>query len=320
MMLAYQALHYRGKEDYGLPRQLISILRPRVWHTILYWIYIHQNEINNEISESDRFNIIRFALMDSMNYFLYINRWRGYSSYVRERKFDRLLIDGVKISKEFSVNNIFVTVKRTVVEDGVLQGNDLQILPPENYRAWIAPLERWNSQQAGDILLMFSQREYLSKYEMYDWDIDHIIPYLWMNFSGRTGTNTFWKLDPPTVSADIRYEVLNSPGNFRYWPASLNRQYQGNKPSDKYINQDVGNKLDPNHIERGLSTVDDVLGASFIQTDLLERIHAIEAEGSNDIRIWTTNRFNNFKQFVDERCYKMYEKLYKTMKFDEIDK
>jgi hypothetical protein len=320
MMLAHQALHYRGKGDYGLPRQLIGILRPRVWHTILYWIYIHQNEIDNEISDSDRFNIVRFALMDSMNYFLFIKWWRGYSSYVRDRKFYRLLIDGVTISEEFSVNNIFAAVKKIVAEDGVLGGQELQILSPENYKAWISPPLSWNSHQAGDILLMFSQRDYLYKHETYDWDKDHIIPYLWMNFSGPVGTSTFWKLDPNTISAEDRYQILNSPGNFRYWPASLNRQYQGNKPSSKYISQNVGDTLDPNHVDRGLSTVDDVLAASFIQTDLLERIHAIEAEGSNDFRIWTTNRFNNFKQFVDERCYRMYENLYKTMRFDEIDK
>jgi len=327
MDLAYQALHYRGNEDYGLPRQLIYRLRPRVWHTILYWIY-HRDGIIGDVPDADRFNMVRLALLDALNYFLFVGWWRGLSNYMRNTKFDRLLLEEVIEPDDFSAINIFNKVKDRVTADDVLNETQLKILAPEEYRYWISPDHEigninWRSHnEGGNVFLQYAQREYLHKWEyLNDLDKDHIIPYRWMNFRGYKNSK-FWKLGPNSVVAkEGRSPVMNSPGNFRYWPSSLNRQYQDDKPSDKLITNEFDRTLDPNHIDRDLATVNDVVKASFLNDNyLLERIHDIEnVNNGNDLRIWTDDRYKNFKRFVDQRCYLMYKELYETLKLDEID-
>ena len=53
--------------------------------------------------------------------------------------FYNLLFESVKDSDQFSAQLIFARVKDRVDADGVLQGNTLRILSPEDYRAWITP-------------------------------------------------------------------------------------------------------------------------------------------------------------------------------------
>lgn len=324
MKKAFQTLHFRENGDIGLPRQLIQRMRQRVWHTILFWIFNHKSEIDSKIDFSDRLNIIQFALLDMMDYFIFIGWWRGYSQYVNNRMFDRLLIQGLSESNIFPTNNIFLKVKNRLKIDGVLSDKELHILSPEEYKQWIAPKNtekylNWNSHSGGNVFLLYSQRQYLEKWEkLNDLDKDHIIPYNWMNFSGPVGNHVFWKVE--NVKTDGRSPVLNSPGNFRFWPSTLNRIYQDIKPSSKHIHQEENINLDAEHISRYLDTVRNVLDASFIDNEELEMINKIEIMkiDNNDHRVWTTEKYELFKQFVDHRCYRMYKNLYETAKFYEL--
>jgi len=324
MKKTFQTLHYLENGDIGLPRQLIQRMRQRVWHTILFWIYKNKSEFGSKIGFSDRLNIIRFALLDMMDYFIFTGWWRGYSQYVNNRVFDRRLIKVVSESDKFPTKEIYQEVKKRLVEDGVRREKDLKIISPEEYKEWIAPIYindhlNWNSHSAGNVLLLYSQRHYLDKWEnLNDLDKDHIIPNNWMNFRGPVGNNTFWKVEK--VNTDGRSPVINSPGNFRFWPSTLNRIYQDIKPSSKNIHFEDDVELDAEHNSRNLNTVRDVLDASFIDSEDLDMIDRIEnMKINNDNRVWTTEKYNLFKQFVDHRCYRMYKNLYETVKFDELE-
>jgi len=324
MKNTYQTLHYRVNGDIGLPSQLIMRLRKRVWHTILYWIYKQKREIDSEIDFTDRLNIIRFALLDLMDYFIFIRWWRGYSQYVNNSFFDRLLIKVVAESDKFSTKDIFQEVKKRIANDRAFGEKELRILSPEEYKEWIAPKNteeylNWNSHSAGNEILLYSQRSYLEKWEnLNDLDKDHIIPYNWMNFRGPTGNSKFWNVK--NVNTNARSPVINSPGNFRFWPSTLNRIYQDIEPSSKHIHHKDRINLDPEHNSRSLNTVRDILDASFLDLDELEMINRIEnMKINNDHRVWTTEKYDLFKEFVDHRCYRMYRNLYETVRFNELE-
>jgi hypothetical protein len=325
MKKTFQTLHYRENGDIGLPRQLIQRMRQRIWHTILFWIFKHKREFDPEIDYSDRLNIIRFALLDMMDYFMFVGWWRGYSQYVNNRMFDRLLVQGLSESNKFPTKEIYLKVKGRLELDGVLGKKELKILLPVEYKAWIAPNNtkdylNWNSHFGGNVFLLYSQRHYLEKWKkLNDLDKDHIIPYNWMNFSGPVGNREFWKVE--NVNTDGRSPVLNSPGNFRFWPSTLNRIYQDIKPSSKHIRTEDNIYLDVEHNSRCLNTVRDVLDASFIDIEELDMINKIEnmKTKNNDHRYWTTEKYELFKQFVDQRCYRMYKILYETVKFNELE-
>ncbi len=325
MKKTFQTLQYLGNGDIGLPRQLIQRMRQRVWHTILFWIYKNKSEFGSTIGFSDRLNIIRFALLDMMDYFIFTGWWRGYSQYVNNRVFDRRLIKVVSESDIFPTKEIYQEVKKRLVEDGVPREKELKIISPEEYKEWIAPKNteeylNWNSHSGDNVLLLYSQRLYLDKWEnLNDLDKDHIIPKNWMNFTGPVGNKKFWKVD--NVNTNGRSPVMNSPGNFRFWPSTLNRVYQDIAPSSKHIHLKDNINLDVEHKRRFLDTVSDVLEASFIDIEEVDMINRIENMkiNNNDHRFWTTEKYEIFKQFVDHRCYRMYRNLYETMKFDEIE-
>lgn len=323
MLKAYKVLHYQGKGDYGLPKQLIQRLRPRVWHNILLWIYINHNNTTNDIPEDDRFNIVRFAILDLMDYFIFTSWWAGYSRYVNNHSFYKLLKDATIIQPGFSAQGIFDQVRKRVQWDNIQNIPQLHILSPQEYFNWIIPGSdnkvNWNSFSAGDIILMYAQREYLYQWEsLNDIDKDHIIPYSWMNFAGPNTTSHFWKVETNSVK-EGRSPVINNPGNFRYWPASLNRQYQDARPSIKHIHKN-DYSLDIDHQKRGLKATTNVLEASSITLEIVELIDQLELLkiSMKDERKWTTEQYDLFTKIIYKRCFLMYEELYTTLRLNEI--
>jgi len=224
---------------------------------------------------------------------------------------------------QFPTQEIFKKVKDLVISDGVKNSEKIKILTPDEYLGWISAAHEnnklnWNSTFPGAASLYYAQRDYLGKWEnLDDLDKDHIIPYNWMNFSGPSGSDMFWHVS--TVDTSGRSPVINSPGNFRFWPSSLNRAYQDSDPSSKHIHFEDNSNLDEIHVQRHLSSVRDVLDASFIDDEELELIHKIEVMiERKEHRVWTTERYKLFKQLVDLRCVKMYRNLYETLRFDEL--
>lgn len=330
MRWAYHALHYdeARPDDYGLPRQLVLRLRPRVWQTILIWIYQHQPSNGTEVSEKNRFEMVRFALLDAMDYFIFVNWRRGYSSYINSSLFLRLLTEGIEGVDAFSAQKIFLKVQDRAINDGwSKEDSPLHLFKPEEYKSWIELKNtkteiNWRSHYIGNVCLLFAQRKFLHTWEnLNDLDVDHIIPYSWMSFSGRSVSQTFWKFD--TAGLDARSPVINSPGNYRFWPATLNRQYQDGKPKEKHIHADIANELDGNHVERGLHTVKDVLDASFIDQEFLNLEQEMEIEKEKEkagFRVWTDSTYRKLETLVNQRSYKMYANLHDTLRLSELEK
>jgi hypothetical protein len=93
LLFIYDALHYDENTNVlGLPRLLIQSLRPRVWQTIAIWVNANFGKIRDiGIQSSNRQNLIRFALFDSLNYFI---EWsRGLSTYINRSGFIALLVE-----------------------------------------------------------------------------------------------------------------------------------------------------------------------------------------------------------------------------------
>jgi len=319
MRLLYDALHYRGTGDYGLPRQLISRIRKRVWQLSLIWTYQHLDELKEGIPEEHRKNLVQFALMDLLDYYLFrfqYNR-RGYYRIINDPRFYREFLMLIDHSSDIPIRLLMSKAMEIAKYEA-----PIEIMTPSAYHEWISSpingsLINWNSHRKGDVFLLYSQRDYLSKWEsLDDIDKDHIIPQSWMDFTGPTVRTKFWLVE--TIDHNGRGPILHSPGNLRFWPASLNRQYHDKPPSSKYIHKQKDTSLDAFHQERDMMTVDDLLQASVVDSTLLDLLQAIEQKKGGDKRYWTTDQYMLIKQFTELRCKKMYTDLYESASFQQI--
>jgi hypothetical protein len=164
---------------------------------------------------------------------------------------------------------------------------------------------------------MYAQRDYLTRWEKFQLDIDHIAPSEWMVFrAGPLSETVFWKVRK--VSSYWRFAVLRRTGNYRYWPDSLNRAYRDKSPKEKYIQNQVADQIDAVHSQFGLQTVKDILDASGIDLEDAKQWDELCVENP---KIWNDERFASFKRLVYKRRYKMYKKLFEAMQWDEwVDK
>jgi hypothetical protein len=132
-----------------------------------------------------------------------------------------------------------------------------------------------------------------------------------MYFKGRKGVAHFWRVS--TLAENQRFAVLQSVGNKRYWPDSLNRADQ-----DK---RELGRKLaePPDHSNLqaayGLGSPQDVQKACFVGAAEAAEWKVLDR---TDSRIWDDERFFAFKMLVDDRRVRMYEHLYRELKLDEV--
>jgi len=316
MRLVYDALHYRGEGDYGLPRQLMSRLRKRVWQLCVIWTYLNLDLVKEGIPENRRQELIQFALMDSLDYFSF--RFPRNRRIFNDSKFYREFEKIIRSSDNIPIRRIMEKAWE-IVENY----DEVEIMSPATYLDWISsPINgssiNWNSHLRGNVFLLYSQRDFLSKWEdLDDIDKDHIIPQNWMNFTGPTSRDYYWKVE--IVDHFGRGPVLHSPGNIRFWPSSLNRQYHDKPPSSKFIHKQRTSLLDSYHQDRALMTVDDLLKASAIDTALLDLLERLELmKGKEDKRIWTTDQYLLFKQFTEMRCGIMYKDIYESASFNKM--
>lgn len=312
--LAYQTLHYNGSmNDIGLPRQYLASLRPRVWQGITLWIYNNLEAIQKHgISEIERLNIIRYAILDSHNYFL---GWqRNLSKYINSASFSTLAANALARPGLFPALQIFQEVQLKASQDNY----SIDFFTPSGYHDWltnglIPEKPNYNQLNNEHYLLMFAQRRFLSLWEKYHLDADHIVPSMWMVFrAGPTPTSHFWRV--PNVESYWRYQVINRAGNKRYWPDSLNRAYHDISPTQKYIHPSLDTQTDELHQKFDLHTVQDVLAASAIDEDLVEDWQAV-SEGAS--RVWNTERFARFRKVVNQRRIRIYNQQFEAMKWSE---
>jgi len=324
MKYAYEALHYNGKvDDIGLPRMALvpPKLRPRVWQTVVKWVSLNLRGIRARggIAPSDRLNILRYAVLNSFNYFLEFpggnSRTRSYfRRYSNSPVFAKMEFEILEENQEFPIWDILNRIENQVSRDEFI----VNLYTPGQFSKKIRShdiLPNGFKLPNEDVLLMFAQRDYLNDWEHNRWkmDVDHILPSAWMNFRGLSGgLGAAWKVG---IEDWYRDRVLDSIGNKRFWPRSLNREYRDRAPKNKYIS----NKFheDTNDFHRKyfkLTTVQDVLDASFIQIDQAEKWMELDSSSN---KLWDENRFQNFKQVVEERRCRMYERLYRALEFDE---
>lgn len=314
LTLIYDALHYdESKNPIGLPRQFIQTLRPRVWQIIAMWVNANFNRIkeNKGIEKEDRLNLIRFALLDSLNFFIVWSR--GVSAYINNPAFQKLLfIESDLARKHFPALEIFKRVKKEV--DRV--GYSLRFSTPLSYNNWLnkdlTPTLPTDKQLSNEhAILMYAQRHYLTKWENYHVDVDHIAPSQWMIFkAGPLRESVFWKV--PKVPSYQRYQVSNRTGNFRYWPDSLNRRYHDSPPNVKFIHRKIADAADSQHNYFHMATIEDILKASAID---LEDAKEWEALCEGNLKLWTAERFASFKHLVYKRRYRMYKHMFEALQW-----
>ncbi|MHB1481617.1 MAG: hypothetical protein ACYCXH_04785, partial [Bellilinea sp.] len=315
MRLAYQVLHHNGLAgDIGLPRQYLVSLRPRVWQIILIWIEKNLDSIKLDgIKPIDRLNMIRYAVLDSLNF--HIQWQRSLSNYVNNPWFSKNIAEYVCKESAFPGYDLFEHIQRKVIQDRYA----INFRNPNTFSEWLSSGDEpgnlnWKVMSNEHFLVMFAQRHYLVKWEKYKLDIDHILPSAWMSFrAGPIPESRFWKIKK--IPSWWRHEILNRSGNKRYWPDSLNRIYKDASPETKYINLDLDYPVNDEynlHNLCGLFTVRDVLKASAIDEDLAEKWAALSTKNSRE---WTTQRFLDFNDVVNQRRDRLYKHLYKMLQF-----
>jgi hypothetical protein len=181
LQYTYEALHHSGqKGDIGLPRQLLGWLRPRVWQTISWWVHENLETIrkNGAIDAVNRLNIIRYAMLDSLNYFFVWaqeGRGRGDIRQYKKNEISKQSIGCLEGETIFAVHKILTAIRREC------QDVKFEILPPEQFKSKLRPENAPETIQTfafsnEDVLLMFAQRDYLQTWEGFDLEVDHIAP------------------------------------------------------------------------------------------------------------------------------------------------
>jgi len=317
MQIAYEVLHHNGLDgDIGLPRQFFAGLRSRVWQTALIWIEKNLPHIESDgISLADRLNIIRYAVLDSLNFNI---QWqRNLSNFVNNTWFLKDPGEFVCDKPHFPGHELYKLMQNKIIENNFKS----VFRDPKTYSAWLSSgIESGGLNQNGlsneHYIVMYAQREYLVNWEKIRLDVDHILPSSWMSFrAGPIPESRFWKVEK--IDSWWRHQVLNRSGNKRYWPDSLNRINKDVSPQNKYINSITDNPIkDHQELYRncGLEKVSDILEASAIDEDLAEKWVSLSTITP---RVWTTERFLDFRWLVDERRIRMYSHLYETLRFSE---
>ncbi len=159
LLWARKALEYNQLPgDLGFPPPLIMRLRPRIWHTIVYWIAHHPEGV----TELNRLEMLRYAMFDM----LYLDpKDRGpfmmnasFGSLDREPRFN--LID----SRVFPGVLIYQMYKG-LMED---RNKPFKILTPDKYYQEMKPeltTPTWFQLHFEvDCLLVWAQREYFNRW------------------------------------------------------------------------------------------------------------------------------------------------------------
>jgi len=316
----YHVLHHNGESgDIGLPRQMIAGLRPRVWQTLGWWVHENLTQVTSEgISAVTRLDFIRYAVLDSMGYFV-ANLHGGRHNprkYTGGHEFDTLPIQVLRDLENFSTQAIWRAIQKKVSAESL----QARIPTPDEFARLIRPPEAPNlPNYAGvsgeHVFLQYAQREALRRWEGKDLDVDHIVPSTWFYFrAGKYGINSFWKV------ADVpywhRHQVMNSVGNKRYWPESLNCSNKDVPPEQKYIVSNLDLVTDKYHQQNGFFSAAEILAASAIPLE--DAYQWANLSNPEDTRVWTTNRYIQFKQVVDQRRIRMYAELYQCLHLEQL--
>lgn len=309
---ARAALSYLPEQDAndpGLPSILLARLRWRVWHTLVAWLYHHDT-----VDSVSRLEMIRYALLDHFY-------TKGSASALTREPFKFAF----EASGEFPGLAIYEFLSTN-------QFLDADILTPSRFAEQLGMGKEsepvWSIVQNEREIGMWGQRRYFSRwFPSFDptlyrtqadlpYDVDHILPKSYKDMRGRhreQKSGIFWVWREP---------VINGPGNFRYWPSSLNK-IDGNKnidakflvgepeqviPEDSYLHQFE------------LESVGDIRAASLISEESVE--DWVQGANIGYPYDWhDEDRMRALRRAVDSRRLRIYTELYEQLAWKEwVDK
>jgi hypothetical protein len=296
---ARQLLQYQPDsrmDDPGLPVVLLARLRWRVWHALAAWLYLRL-----EVDEIDRLEMIRYALLDH-----FYGKSTG-NALVR-----------LPFRAAFTESGNFpgYAIYQALFFERQLES---EILSPSLFQSRLGADEQPPASSLlnheYDIGLYIQRRYFHQWYENFDptlyhkqrdlpYDADHILPKAYKNMQGIRGTQAaiFWQW---------RDAVMNSPGNFRYWPSNLNRSDQMKNLRAKWLLGPASQAIPEGSYLRnfGLTTVGHVRTASYIGEEHIN--HWERAAHEQRPQNWRDpERMQAFRQAVDKRRLAMYSELY----------
>lgn len=302
-IILYNPSSSSGAADPGLPVTLMARLRWRVWHTLVAWILNHH--IVDNIS---RMEMIRYALLD-----LFFTK--SASSYLISDPFRKAYNANVP----FPGSEIYMALK----EKELIEPN---LLSPKQFLFELTKDDqpRWDILQQERLLVMWCQRAYFQSWfpefdpTLYQkehdlpYDIDHIIPQVFMNMRGR-------KYNWPAKFWLYRGQMLHGAGNLRYWPKSLNRADGNRNLNDKFLIGDgrLSVPEDSYLREFGMKTIGDVRRASFIPHGDTKNWESSANIGKDAYNWSDLPRLYSFRKATNNRRFTMYKSLYEQARFSE---
>lgn len=290
--------------DPGLPAVLLSNLPSRVWHTLVAWLAHH-----DRVSESDRREMIRYALLDyyfSGNASQRLERipfelaWRssngfpGFAIYAALWHASQLESSIIPV-EEFASN---LSRSEDIPPPGYLFKKEQQ-LGLWTQRFW---LHRWFPN--------FDPTRYGSSKDL-PYDLDHILPSAYSKLRGRTRSR-----GPSAEFWQWRWRVIYGPGNVRYWPASLNRSDQHKNLAQKHLlgHSDQQTPLDSLLRAYELETVGQVRAASGIGDEELDNWKH-SANDSSPYDWHDPERIKALRLATDARRLALYRQFYEGLGF-----
>jgi len=321
LMKAKMFLQYDQKYNpLGMPLPLLSRLNKRVWHTITAWIDRHDDiDPTGKEHEESRKEMIRYALFDM----LYL---QGTSTGLMRLPFEIAFMEekhfpGIWIYREMIERNYF--------------SPDFSIYTPETFKDALYNKEGFpNAYIFNDeiSLLHWNQREFMNKwFPNYDptlyrttddlpYDVDHIIAGAhFHNIRSKDTHETFWnKIN--------RTGIVNTAGNYRLWPKSLNRSDQDD---DLWVKHILGDK------KSKIKSTDEPGKAHYLTRKPYEfinigEVRAASCIGENDLDLWEkaankTNvrdwsnpeRIDAFITVVQNRRHLLFVKVYESLQWNE---
>lgn len=309
-------------EDIGIPKKLLLSIKPAILHPVFAWIYKNFN--NNEILESNRYNILRYLVYC----FLTVDKYDKASKTVMEllkttnsNDFPDKEIYSALVEDELSVpipSPEDFSRPFEIPADGFFRHfNDVFNIPEDSYNSF-----RYRFWKGSRELLLWFQRSHASHWfkgydpasnDAYDtpYDWDHIVPYSHLITSGSS----------PQIHSDIldlnkkffgnRHLYVNSIGNFRLWPFWANRSDNNQCHTYKLRMEEPDFNNDSVAKELGLTSSNDFIIASAIPLS----DEQLWYNAGGELRDWPQERREAWQNAVEKRTGFLFRTLFEAFGF-----
>jgi hypothetical protein len=304
LRLVRSALIYdptNGIDDPGLPMPLAARLKPYVWHTLAAWSIHHDT-----IDPKSRLEMLRYVCLD---------HFFSKTTASDQRK--------IPFEKAYCASEIFPGRKiyEALVEKKLISP---RLFPPDEFQESVCLSQdpTWGILQNELDLVLWAQRSWMNRWFPYfdptiftgqdlPYDIDHIIPSAHLDMRGR-------RYNWPPIFWSYRQLLLQSPGNMRFWPKSLNRADGKVSLEAKYILGPIDGQIsgNPNLSHYGLNFVGDIRKASIVDENDL--VFWEQVNNKADVYDWSNkDRIFAFRHVVDNRRSRVYRNFFDQLGFSK---